>query len=141
MMMIHRVVLDAVGAFDPTVPRAEDRDICIRIALAGYPIALVPEPLVLYRVREKPDGEMIYATFCTTMTVLERHLIERRDRNAQNALARQARRTLRRIRGWYANEMLAAARQEPDRARSRRFARLAFGISPLHWVRHAGWSR
>lgn len=49
--IIRREVLDTVGGFDEELPAAEDLDLWIRIAEHGWPIAHVPEPLVLYRRR------------------------------------------------------------------------------------------
>ncbi len=50
---IRKDVLDHVGGFDPTLLRAEDRDLWIRIA-ERYPVRGVPEPTVLIRVHGGP---------------------------------------------------------------------------------------
>ncbi len=49
--LVHRAVFDDVGFFDetPLIHMREDWDMWLRIA-RGYPIALVPQPLVRYRV-------------------------------------------------------------------------------------------
>jgi hypothetical protein len=49
--VLRRGALDSVGAYDPAARRAEDYDLLLRIAAAGYHFALVPETLMQYRVR------------------------------------------------------------------------------------------
>ena len=47
-VMIRRELFDRVGCFDETLPMAEDYDLWLRVA-AGYPVYLLPQPLVLKR--------------------------------------------------------------------------------------------
>jgi glycosyltransferase involved in cell wall biosynthesis len=47
-VMIRRELFDRVGYFDETLPMAEDYDLWLRVA-AGYPVYLLPEPLVVKR--------------------------------------------------------------------------------------------
>lgn len=47
-VMIRRELFDRVGYFDETMAMAEDYDLWLRVA-AGYPVYLLPEPLVVKR--------------------------------------------------------------------------------------------
>lgn len=47
-VLVRRECFDAVGVFDPTIPRTGDWEMWLRVA-ACYPFALIREPLVLYR--------------------------------------------------------------------------------------------
>ncbi|MEE9168922.1 MAG: glycosyltransferase [bacterium] len=47
-VMIHRSVLEKVGLFDEELPACEDYDLWLRIGLR-YPIALIPEALIIKR--------------------------------------------------------------------------------------------
>lgn len=131
-VMLHREVVDAVGMFDPSLPRGEDRDLWYRIVEAGFRCCRIAEPLVLVRVAAELDGEVVRRGFGDTMRVLSKHL------SADNPLRpgwRRRREVLRRTRGWYAHQMLRAAEQEERRGRRNqavRYRRLAFAMSPLH---------
>jgi glycosyltransferase involved in cell wall biosynthesis len=47
-VMIHRSVLEKVGLFDEELPACEDYDLWLRIG-SRYPIALIPEALIIKR--------------------------------------------------------------------------------------------
>lgn len=131
VVVMHREVFAAVGTFDPSVPRAEDRDMWLRAVYYGVACAGTSESLVLYRERDRIDGKMDYATYHMTMAVLRRYIgdgVKRPSRQAACAAVGH-------VRGWYAHRLLLAARQaardgEPRQAAY--FRRLAFNVSPLH---------
>jgi hypothetical protein len=50
--LIRRRCLDKVGLFDEDLGYAEEWELFLRIALAGYPFACVQEPLCTYRVHQ-----------------------------------------------------------------------------------------
>jgi GT2 family glycosyltransferase len=54
LVLMRREVVDAIGAFDVTLPRSEDYDLWLRAARAGFRIAVNAKPLGLYRRR--PDS-------------------------------------------------------------------------------------
>lgn len=47
--LIRRSVIDSVGAFDTTLPYAEDYDMWLRIA-AGHQVSIVPQKVARYRI-------------------------------------------------------------------------------------------
>ncbi len=51
--IVRRDVVEAVGAFDPTLRTCEDWDLWQRIARRGTRFGWVPEPLARYRMRER----------------------------------------------------------------------------------------
>jgi len=136
-VMLHRDIFAQVGLFDTYAPRAEDRDMWFRVLQAGFECAAAPEPLVLYRHREKMDGELMHKSYADTMAVLRRYF----------AAGTARRPTLGRrlkvywdIRGWYAHQLMYASRQaagEGDRRLAARFRRVAFGMSPAHSAKSA----
>jgi glycosyltransferase involved in cell wall biosynthesis len=50
-VLVRRSAVDAAGAFDTTLPAAQDWEFCLRLA-ARWPFALVPRYQVLYRIQE-----------------------------------------------------------------------------------------
>jgi glycosyltransferase involved in cell wall biosynthesis len=136
VVVIHREVFDKVGLFDAQFYRAEDRDLCLRIVRAGFRFARVPEPLVLYRGRDRSNGDMIYKTFQASLKVLRREFAL--PHSERPGWRRRAQIELR-LRGWYAHVILQAARQERslgELPEARRLSRMAFSISPPHWTYH-----
>jgi glycosyltransferase involved in cell wall biosynthesis len=133
--MIHREVFERVGLFDPKAFRAEDRDLLARAARAGFRFGRIAEPLVLYRGREELDGAQLETTLRTSLMVLRRELAIRHHARPP-WLQRQIVRL--KVRGWYADQLLKAARQE--RARGKRMhahslSWAALKASPAHWLR------
>ncbi|HVK04796.1 MAG TPA: glycosyltransferase family A protein [Armatimonadaceae bacterium] len=134
-VMVRRDVFDRIGLFDPGEPRIEDRDMWLRIARHGFTCAAVQEPLALYRVRDNPNGQMLYDDYRGTMRVVNRHLTEAGDLRP-GWLRRQ--RVLWGLRGWYCHQLLSAAREHARRReadQARRFSRLAFSASPVHYLK------
>jgi glycosyltransferase involved in cell wall biosynthesis len=135
VVMLHHEVFAAVGLFDTLAYRAEDRDLWVRIARAGFRFVAVPEPLVLYRGRERLDADLIQTTFRANLKILQREFALKH--RARPAWLRRRRITLE-LRGWYTDLMLQAARQQQGDGQiseARRLYRLAFAISPPHWLR------
>jgi glycosyltransferase involved in cell wall biosynthesis len=136
VFMVHRDVLESVGLFDPGVYRAEDRDLLARAARAGFNFLRIEEPLVLYRGRARLDGGQLHKTFKTTMMVLRRELAIRH-RTRPGWLRRK--RIALKVRGWYVDQILRAARQETELgqpSKATELSRVALAISPAHWLRH-----
>jgi glycosyltransferase involved in cell wall biosynthesis len=46
-LIARRQALDAIGGFDPSLPRLQDWDLVIRLAKSGVRFAFVPEPLAI----------------------------------------------------------------------------------------------
>ncbi len=131
-VLMRRDVFSRVGLFDPTVFRSEDRDMWLRLVYSGVKCVGTDEPLVLYRLRDRIDGEVDYQAYAATITVLQRYLGKQ---NVHRPSWRRRRQVLRHTRGWYALRMLQAARQARRDGRQDlmvRFGRAAFRISPLH---------
>jgi glycosyltransferase involved in cell wall biosynthesis len=136
VIVIHREVFDKVGLFDAQFYRAEDRDLCLRIARAGFRFARVAEPLVLYRGRDRSNGDMTRKTFEASMKVLKREFALR---HSDLPDWRSRARIELRLRGWYAHVILQGARKERslgELQEARRLSRVAFSISPPHWIYH-----
>ena len=60
-LAVRRDAFDAVGGFDEEFLTAEDRDLCIRLQLAGYTLAFVPEAVVHRRLRPSTWHVMVQA--------------------------------------------------------------------------------
>ena len=84
-----------------------------RAARAGFRFARIAEPLVLYRGREELDGAQLETTLRTSLMVLRRELAIRH-RARPPWLRRQIIRL--KVRGWYADQLLKAAEEEPTDA-------------------------
>ncbi len=54
MLMVRRSCFDRIGLLDTSLPIAEDWDLLLRLAAAGYQFAYVPEVLVKNRLHEAP---------------------------------------------------------------------------------------
>jgi len=135
-VLLHRTALAAVGPFETDPPRAQDRDMWFRLTLAGVPCAATHEPLVLYRERATPDGELALRAFADNMTILRRYFAPDKPRPPW----RRRRQVLRRVRAFYARWLLAAAwhalRARRPRPAARYLAR-ALAASPPRVVRSA----
>jgi GT2 family glycosyltransferase len=88
--MVRRDALAAVGGFDESLRSAEDWDMWLRIS-AAYPVACVPEPLVLLTRRGSSTSGNPRRMEQNSVLVLER---------AFATFARQHRRQRRRARAW-----------------------------------------
>ncbi len=135
VMMVHREIFDRVGGFDLAIPRAEDQDLCLRIAAAGFPCCRIPEALTLYRNRDRFPADLLERAFRDTLNVLTRHAGTPAGRRL-GRLRRQ--RALLRVRGWYAAQMVREAQHCAEDGQARDAARLrrqALGASPLHYAR------
>ncbi len=132
VVAMHRDIFERIGLFDTSVPRAEDRDMWLRVVYNDFTCVGTTEPLVLYRTRARHDGALAYRSYKDTMAVLRRYFAI----DTFPPLSRQRRQqTLRQTRGWYAFQMMLAARQarqEGQLGQAAYFRRLAFNISPLH---------
>ena len=107
-----------------------------RLTLAGVPCAATHEPLVLYRERATPDGELALRAFADNMTILRRYFAPDKPRPRW----RRRRQVLRRVRAYYARWLLAAAwralRDRRPRPAARYLAR-ALTASPARVARSA----
>jgi GT2 family glycosyltransferase len=135
-VMVRRDVFDVVGLFDPGEPRSEDRDMWLRIALRGLTCLAVQEPLILYRMRDSPNGQTELAGYLGAMRVLRRHMAQAPAGLRPTWARRQ--RILWRLRGWYSYRFFCVAQEhrrlrEPGEAR--RFTQLAFAASPVHFLK------
>lgn len=132
VVVMRRELFAEFGGFDTSIPRAEDLDVWLRVAAAGVQCAATTEPLVLYRQRERRDGDLDYKSYRDTMTVLRRYFA--RDSKSRPSWRRRQQ-TYLHYRGWYAYRLVVAAREarrEGRRAQALRLLRTAFGISPVH---------
>ncbi|MBP7998946.1 MAG: glycosyltransferase [Chloroflexi bacterium] len=70
--LIRRECLTTVGLFDEQLTNGQDWDLWLRLALAGYGFAVIPEPLGTYRLQ--PDSMVTNLTRLegAILTVLER---------------------------------------------------------------------
>jgi len=135
VVVMRREVFVAAGGFDTSVPRAEDLDLWVRAAALGVRCVGTDEPLVLYRGRPRADGAQAYRSYRDTMTVLRRFF---GPSNKARPPWPRRQRILLRYRGWYAYQLIVAARQaerEGQGARAAHFRRAAFGISPPHAIK------
>lgn len=57
-LAVRREALEAVGGFDESMPYAQDTDLCLRLALTGVGLVLVPEAVLRYRYR--PTARAIF---------------------------------------------------------------------------------
>jgi glycosyltransferase involved in cell wall biosynthesis len=111
--IMRREVLDAIGSFDEELPAAEDLDLWIRIAEKGWPIAHVPEPLVLYRRR---PGSLSAATLklrLAAASVYEKAATRLDGRPEADSAAAMAH-TMREEAGWVEGEDMVIAGQIRD---------------------------
>ncbi|BDI33657.1 hypothetical protein CCAX7_57080 [Capsulimonas corticalis] len=131
-ILIHREVIAAVGEFDATLLRGQDLDYFCRVLLAGFTCAAAPEQLVLYRLPERPDPNLLYRSYFHIAPLTARYMRAdapgRPSDDERNAL-------LRHVRGYYANQLTQAFqfyRQCGDAPTSRLALGLALRVSPLH---------
>jgi len=132
VVVMHRDVLVAVGLFDPSLFRADDFDLWLRVASSGVRCASTDEPLVLYREREWQDGRLIHRSYRETVAVLRRSFAPG---NPWRPSWRRRRDVYRHYRGWYTHRVMQAAREARERREEALAARLrstAFNMSPLH---------
>lgn len=135
-VLLHRDIFDTVGLFATYAPRAEDRDMWFRLLLAGYQCAATPEPLILYRERERIDGEVWRKAFADTMTVLRRYFAPDKPRPPW----RRRQQVLWRTRAFYALWLMDAGRQALRERRwlaAARYYCIAAGMSPPRVARSA----
>ncbi len=132
VVVMRRDVLAAVGLFDPSLSRADDFDLWLRVASSGVRCASTNEPLVLYREREWQDGPLIHRSYRETMAVLRRSFAPG---NPWRPSWRRRQGVYRHYRGWYTHRVMQAAREARERREEALAARLrhtAFNMSPLH---------
>jgi len=133
-VMVRNDTLQRIGGFDPTFPRAEDRDLWLRIFAEGAECISINEPLILYRTREHESGDLLYSTFLATMNVLHKNIDS--DVPYKVPLCRKWR-IYWRIRRWYADRLKYIARQEAELdnlQEAKRFRHLANSISSFHFM-------
>lgn len=53
---VRRETHEAVGGFDEDLPYLEDTDYCFRIQMTGIPLHFLPEAVVHYRFKDRPQG-------------------------------------------------------------------------------------
>jgi cellulose synthase/poly-beta-1,6-N-acetylglucosamine synthase-like glycosyltransferase len=92
-VLAPREVILGLGGYDTALPVAEDYDLWIRMAEAGYEIVWNPEPLATYRLRPESlaGGTSDHLTQCT-IRVYERALERGRLDRGQRRIARRQRR-------------------------------------------------
>lgn len=135
-VILHKDVFDTIGLFATYAPRAEDRDMWFRLLLAGFQCAATPEPLILYRERERIDGELWRGAFADTMTVLRRYFAPDKPRPSW----RRRQQVLWHTRSFYAVWLMDAGRQalgEGHWLPAARYYRIAVGMSPPRVARSA----
>ncbi|MDX2099584.1 MAG: glycosyltransferase [Leptolyngbyaceae cyanobacterium bins.59] len=59
-VLVRKTCFDQVGVFDPTIPRTGDWEMWLRVA-AKYPLGLLKEPLVFYRIHSKNASRNLQA--------------------------------------------------------------------------------
>jgi hypothetical protein len=70
---LRRSALEAVGGFDPQLSQAEDVDLLLRLASAGFLGAWLDQPLVRYRVHAEAASQQHGAQVEGLLQVVERH--------------------------------------------------------------------
>lgn len=83
-VLVRRSVLEDVGGFDPTLFRAEDRELWIRIA-QRYPIRCVTRPTVSIRLHDGPRPNGGLALSIAARREVNRRIPDRRDRRKAEA--------------------------------------------------------
>jgi glycosyltransferase involved in cell wall biosynthesis len=73
-LLLEARVLEAVGGFDESLGHAEDWDLAMRVAVAGYSCLGIKCSLVRYRCRSGSLSDQVGRCFLDTLTVLDRHL-------------------------------------------------------------------
>lgn len=134
-VLLHKDILEKIGGFPTDIPYGEDRDLWYRVLLAGFDCAAATQSLVQYRLRPQVNGELAFRYYTDTMTVIRRHFAPGQP---QRPAWKRRQQVLWRTRGWYAHQMMTAARQAQAEDKGRlaaRFRRLAFTISPLHGLK------
>jgi glycosyltransferase involved in cell wall biosynthesis len=106
--IIRRDVLDAVGGFNEAQTTAEDLDLWIRVVERGWPIAYVPEPLVLYRRRPGSLSASTLRLRCATADLYDRAAQRLAGRPEAAAAAAMAA-IMRQEAGWVEGEDLVIA--------------------------------
>lgn len=71
--LVRRSALEAVGGFNPARVPSEDWDLWLRLA-QRYPLALVPEPLVLYRQRPTSSSDNVWRQEAVSVAIIREHL-------------------------------------------------------------------
>jgi glycosyltransferase involved in cell wall biosynthesis len=127
--LIRREAFEAVGGFDPTLLRGQDRELYIRLAARGV-IRTVPEPTLLKRVHSQARPGVDFAKIRTERTRINERIPEPRLRRKAEAmllfhLGRLCRAEGRPVRG--AGYLLASALKHPRRL-DRRVGRLRFAL-------------
>ena len=70
---LRRSALEAVGGFDPQLSQAEDVDLLVRLAGAGFSGAWLDQPLVRYRVHAEAASQQLLPQVKGLLAVVERH--------------------------------------------------------------------
>ena len=85
--LLHKAVLPSawtlrrstflrLGGFDPALSHAEDVDLLLRLAAAGFHGAWIPEPLCRYRVHPGSASRQLQPQIEALIEVTERHLVQ-----------------------------------------------------------------
>lgn len=71
--LVRRSALAEVGGFDPALVPSEDWDLWLRLA-DRYPVALVPELLVLYRQRPTSSSDNVWRQATVSQKIIQTYL-------------------------------------------------------------------
>jgi GT2 family glycosyltransferase len=88
--LVPRAAIDEVGPFDTATWGSEDHDLWLRIAEAGYAIAVNPEPLARYRIAAGSVSSSVVALARTNQVTYRLALDRGRLTPAQERIARRA---------------------------------------------------
>jgi GT2 family glycosyltransferase len=84
-LVVSREAFDAVHGFDEQLTTNEDKDFTFQVAMAGYPVLQLPEPVLLHQGYEKGLREFIRKEFWRQSSTLEyarkHHFTQRTLRN------------------------------------------------------------
>jgi len=139
--LVPRAVIDEVGPFDTATWGSEDHDLWLRIAEAGYEIAVNPEPLARYRIAAGSVSSSVVALARTNQVTYRLALARGRLTPAQERIARRAldySRAMERV-----GEVATAppGRRLAAIAAALRHAPLLVRVVVTHRHRWAGWWR
>lgn len=111
--IFRKNIVDSLGGFDETLPGADDWDMWIRIALAGWRIAAVPE--ILAEIHEHPgnQGKKVDRMNRMALAVIEKHCSQQTVHPVRLKALRSARARLRE--DYYVKTCLCAAHAQQQR--------------------------
>ena len=135
VVLLHREVFQRIGLFSTSDFRVEDREMWYRVTTGGFKCVSIKEPLALYRLRPVPRGDLLHNDYINNMRVIQRYFRPGQPMRPSWQRRQQVRW---RTRGWYTGQLLSAAREAQllgQNANATLCRRLAFRISPLHWVK------